>query len=138
MRDKITSLLLIFTILLSVVMIIYVIVTPAQGEKFTEFYILGPGGMAYDYLTSLGVGEEGTVTVGVVNHEYEPVDYTLRIQLNNRTLRVKELRLKHNETFMDDFSFTPLRTGDTKLEFLLYREDVDEPYRSLHLWVKVN
>lgn len=135
MRDKIVSLLLVFTILLSVVMTLYVIATPVQGEKFTEFYILGPGGMAYDYPTSLGVGEEGTVIVGVVNHEYEPVDYILRIQLNNRTLRVNELRLKHNETFMDDFSFTSLRPGDTKLEFLLYREGVGEPYRSLHLWV---
>jgi len=38
-------------------MIVYVIVTPKQGEKFTEFYILGPEGMADDYPTDLAVGE---------------------------------------------------------------------------------
>ena len=28
---------------------VYVIITPKEGEKFTEFYVLGPGGMAEDY-----------------------------------------------------------------------------------------
>ena len=37
----------------------YVIITPKEGEKFTEFYILGPNGTASDYPTELKVGEEG-------------------------------------------------------------------------------
>ena len=42
--DRILSIVLIIAIVLAIVMTVYVIVTPKQGEKFTEFYILGPGG----------------------------------------------------------------------------------------------
>ena len=37
----------------------YVIITPKEGEKFTEFYILGPNGTASDYPTELKVGKGG-------------------------------------------------------------------------------
>ena len=39
-------------------MTVYVIVTPKEGEKFTEFYVLGSGGKAEDYPTNLKVGED--------------------------------------------------------------------------------
>jgi uncharacterized membrane protein len=42
--DRILTVILVISILASVTMLVYVIVTPKQGEKFTEFYILGPGG----------------------------------------------------------------------------------------------
>jgi uncharacterized membrane protein len=60
-----------------------VVVTPKEGEKFTEFYILGPGGKAYDYPTEVRAKENSTVIVGVVNHEYRLTNYTLQIEVNN-------------------------------------------------------
>jgi uncharacterized membrane protein len=53
--DKALTVILILTIIISIAALVYVIVTPKQGEKFTEFYILGPGGKAYDYPTSVAV-----------------------------------------------------------------------------------
>jgi len=41
--DRILSITLVISIVLAIVMVIYVRVTPKQGEKFTEFYVLGPG-----------------------------------------------------------------------------------------------
>jgi uncharacterized membrane protein len=41
--DRILTMILVISILASVVMLVYVIGTPKQGEKFTEFYIMGPG-----------------------------------------------------------------------------------------------
>ena len=81
--DKALTVILILTIIISIAALVYVIVTPKQGEKFTEFYILGPGGKAYDYPTSVQAGNKSTVIVGVVNHEYEIVNYTMRISLND-------------------------------------------------------
>ena len=56
--DKALTVILILTILISIAALVYVIVTPKQGEKFTEFYILGPGGKAYDYPTSVQAGNK--------------------------------------------------------------------------------
>jgi uncharacterized membrane protein len=84
--DKALTVILVLTIIISIAALVYVIVIPKQGEKFTEFYILGPGGKAYDYPTSVEAGNKSTVIVGVVNHEYMRVNYTMRILLNNTSI----------------------------------------------------
>ena len=50
---KILSVILIISILVAVSATVFVVVEPKVGESFTEFYILGPGGMASDYPTNL-------------------------------------------------------------------------------------
>jgi uncharacterized membrane protein len=162
--DKALTVILIITIFLSVAALVYVIVTPKQGEKFTEFYILGPGGKAYDYPTSVQAGNRSTVIVGVVNHEYALVNYTMSISLNNTPMNntlmnnaafygnsrndlqfiypimSTNLTLLHNETWEKPVFYVLNHTGDRqKLEFLLYRDgDFTSPYRDLHLWVNVS
>jgi uncharacterized membrane protein len=79
--DRILTVILIISIIIAISMTVYVIVTSKEGEKFTEFYILGPGGNASGYPTNLNVGE------------------------------------------------------DQKLEFLLFKDEEKDVYRSLHLWV---
>lgn len=162
--DKALTVILIITIFLSIAALVYVIVTPKQGEKFTEFYILGPGGKAYDYPTSVQAGNQSTVIVGVVNHEYALVNYTMSISLNNTPtnstlmnntifydnfrndfqfiypIMSMNLTLVHNETWEKPVSYVLNHTGDRQmLEFLLYREgNFTSPYRDLHLWVNVS
>ncbi|MFZ2471237.1 MAG: DUF1616 domain-containing protein [Methanothrix sp.] len=157
--DKALTVILIMTILLSIAALVYVIVTPKQGEKFTEFYILGPGGKAYDYPTSVLAGNESTVIVGVVNHEYSIANYTMSISLNNTPMNnttskdnfldgfifiypilSMNLTLLHNETWEEPVTYVLNHTGDgQKLEFLLYKEgNFTSPYRDLHLWVNVS
>ena len=128
------------SILASVTMLVYVIVTPKQGEKFTEFYILGPGGMADDYPTRFNLSESGTVIVGVVNHEYASVEYTLDIALDNESIYPgQQLVLAHNQTWEEFVTFTPTKVGqDMKLQFLLYKDgNYSASYRDLHLWIDV-
>ena len=84
--DKALTIILILVIIISISALVYIIVIPKQGEKFTEFYILGPGGKAYDYPTSVPMGDRSTVIVGVVNHEYIPVNYTMHILLNSTSI----------------------------------------------------
>ena len=136
--DGILTLILLISVILSVCTLIYAITAPKTGERFTEFYILGPEGKAYNYPTNLSLRENGTVIIGIVNHEYEPTNYKLKIQFSNRTLMEKEITLNHNETFRENFTFTPLEEGNKKMEFLLYRKNNSTVYRSLHLWVNVS
>jgi len=146
--DKILTAVLIISIVLALSVTVYVIITPKEGEKFTEFYVLGPGGMAEEYPTNLTVGEEGEVIIGVVNHEYANVSYLLEMMLNGEIINEKSVVLNHNETWEGPFVFKPTRKGDNqKLEFLLYKnpfnksvygeEDEEEIYRTLHLWLDV-
>ncbi len=142
--DKILTVILIFSILISVGTLIYVIVTPKEGEHFTEFYILGPEGMADNYPTIYTPGDSGTVIVGVVNHEYRTVNYTMDIRLENVSQplpeNLKQIRLGHNMTWEEPVTITPTFEGtDMKLEFLLYNDTGKSmPYRDLHLWINVS
>ena len=136
--DKILSAVLIISIVLALSVTVYVIVTPKEGEKFTEFYVLGPGGKAEDYPTSLKVGEEGEVIIGVVNHEYTNTSYQLEVRLNGEVIDEKSIELMHNETWESPFTFRATRAGENqKLEFLVFKDGLKEPYRSLHLWLDV-
>jgi len=89
------------------------------GEQFSEFYVLGLGGKVEGYPTNLTVGEEGKVVLGVIGE-------------------IGEIMLKHEEKWEQNYTFVPQEVGEKmKLWFLLFREGVDEPYRSLHLWISV-
>jgi uncharacterized membrane protein len=142
--DRVLTILLVLSIVLSITTFIYVVMTPKQGEHFTEFYILGPEGKADNYTTKYVLGESGTVTVGIVNNEYRPVNYTMELRLENRSLPLpenqKHISLAHNETWEKPVTFTPTSEGkDMKLEFLLFNETVGSiPYRELHLWIDVS
>ena len=138
--DRALTVILIIVIILSVSALVYVVVTPKQGEKFTEFYILGQKGKAYDYPTSVVSGQNSTVIVGIVNHEYIPANYTMHMAIQNFTFLSREVRLENNQTWERPVSYVLQRVGDNqKLEFLLYKEsNFTAPYRDLHLWVNVS
>jgi uncharacterized membrane protein len=142
--DKVLTVFLILSILLSVATLVYVVITPKEGEHFTEFYLLGPQGKADNYTTNYTLGQSGTVIVGVVNHEYRPVNYTMEVKLENKSLpfpeNVKYINLANNETWEEPVTLIPSFEGQRmKLEFLLYNEtDKSVPYRDLHLWIDVN
>ena len=150
--DKILTIILIISIVLAISMVVYVIVTPKEGEKFTEFYVLGPNGTASDYPTNLKVGEKGEVIIGIVNHEYANVTYRWEVSLNGEVIDEKSVELIPNDTWESPFTFKATRAGeDQKLEFLLYKNPFEksliknasqktlrgEPYRLLQLWVDV-
>jgi len=77
--DRALTLGLAVSIVVAGALLVYVIVTPQEGEAFTEFYILGPGGTADNYPTNLTAGEAGRVLVGIANHEHRAVNYTVEV-----------------------------------------------------------
>ncbi|PKL67033.1 MAG: hypothetical protein CVV28_07895 [Methanobacteriales archaeon HGW-Methanobacteriales-1] len=137
--DKILSIILILSLVLAIATTAYIIVKPKEGEKFTEFYILGPNGKASDYPTNLTLGQSGKLFVGVVNHEYSTVNYKVMVTLQGKIISTENISLKNNQKWEKDIIFTPDASGtNQKLELILYKlPDDKNAYRSLHLWVNV-
>ena len=138
-RDRVLSALLVASILAAIGVVSYVMITPKEGEKFTEFYVLGLQGNATDYPSELAFGEKGRVILGVANHEHEAVEYEVKILIAaDEVGTIAPLALNHDEIWEEEVGFTPLEAGDDqKLEFILYRGGEEEPYRSLYLWLDV-
>lgn len=136
--DLILTIILIFVSVLAIGTVFYVVTTPKMDERFTEFYILNSSGMA-NYQTDLKLDSSNTFMVGIANHEYSYVNYTIQITLDKNVLDHEELILNHDEIWKENITFVPDRKGnDMKLEFLLFKEDnLTTPYRSLYLWVNV-
>ena len=147
MPDKVLSVVLAVAIVGAIGTLGYVVATPKVGEKFTEFYVLGPDGKAANYTTELKVGEEGRVILGIVNHEQERVSYKVEVWINGEQaeLRVGEedrdeirVDLEHEEKWEKEVGFVPQKAGEKqKVEFVLYKDG--EPYfeEPLYLWVDV-
>lgn len=156
--DKVLTIGVVVAILVAVTIVAYAFMVPSTGEKFTEFYILDENGMADQYPTSLNVSENGTVIIGVVNHEYGNVTYTIQkdlvtvqwvynnttdrdepIEISRATIDTEVISISHDVEWEAPFVFGINTSGSYKLEFLLFEgDDFTEPYRSLHLYVEVS
>jgi uncharacterized membrane protein len=161
--DRALSYILIIAIVAAVITTVYVIVVPKEGEHFTEFYILGDGGMAADYPDRFTVGTPQPVIIGVGNHEYVPVNYIIETWAMNQTWIAEENRSEiysmglldripvevlHNETVEIPYNFTVTDDETNRIQFLLFMDTVPDEsvtgakrvnasYRDLHLWVDV-
>ena len=136
--SKILSIVLIISILLAIGTTAYIIIKPKQGETFTEFYILGPGGQASDYPTNLTVGQNASVIIGIVNHEQKTVNYNLVITSNGNVMSDQNITLTNGNKTEIPYKFTANTAGNKEIQFLLYKlPDNTNIYRSLHLFVHV-
>lgn len=135
----------------------HIATTPRTGERFTEFYLLGEGGMADDYPWNLTVNESGTLSVGIINREHEEVNYTLVIGLglnyedmerigdlpsnldftlpSNNTYRDSRISLDHKEKWEQTIELSIETPGQYRLSFFLLRDG--EVYRNTHIWTNV-
>lgn len=109
------------------------------GEAFTEFYVLGPSGRAEGYPKALLPGEAAAVILGVINQEGQEVDYRIDVRGEGRVLRqIGPIRLADKAKWEEKVTFAFRQPAQrAKVEFLLFRSGIPEPYRSLHLWVRV-
>jgi uncharacterized membrane protein len=162
--DRVLSVLLLIAIVAAVTATVYVIIVPKEGERFTEFYILGATGKAADYPADLFVGRDEKLIIGIGNHEYRNVSYTVELWLMNTTynpgtnttdidrtelLDRFSVELPHNATWQQPRTFALRGTGYNELQLLLFAgpappdsvaglDRVTASYRDLHLWVTVH
>jgi uncharacterized membrane protein len=117
----------------------FVLAKPDVGERFTEFYVLGPYGEADDYPRWVLPGQLLNPIVGVINREHQDMNYRIRIEVGGQEVeQITDIHLAHDQKWVERVVFALQEPGDQQqLRFLLYREGQQEPYRSLHLWIDV-
>jgi len=161
--DNLLSIILLVAIIAAIGTTIYVIAAPKERESFTDFFILGSKGVAADYPDRLFVGTGYPMYIGIGNHEYRNVTYTIETWLAqmdfnevtntsniSRMDRIDqfEVILSHNETETRPFNLMTPATGYNQVKFLLFNESIpsenitgmdriNASYRDLHLWVTV-
>lgn len=135
--DEILMVVLLLSVMVATGALVYVTNITKMGERTTEFYILGPSGKADGYQTELIVNEPVKYMIGISNHEYSTVNYTIKMVLGEDTLLSKDVTIDNNQKWEQNLTITPnIKATDKKLNFLLFKENIFvEPYRELHLWV---
>ncbi|MGH2457599.1 MAG: DUF1616 domain-containing protein [Chloroflexota bacterium] len=115
------------------------VLAPGSGPRLSEFYVLGPVGLARDYPSQATAGQPVSVTVGIVNHEGAPATYRAEVLVGGQPAGwVGPVRLAPGARRELPIGFTPRIAGDdVEVVFQLYREGDTLPDRSLRLWLSV-
>jgi uncharacterized membrane protein len=161
--DTLLSIILVFVIIIALATTIYVIASPKESEHFSEFYLLGEKHMAADYPDQIIPGISYPMYIGVGNHEYRNMTYTIETwtaltEFNNLTNSTTilamdpnnpmSITLGHNETMIVPYNLSIQKAGYNRIEFLLFNETMPGPdvtgsdrinasYRDLYLRVTV-
>ncbi|MDP2949599.1 MAG: DUF1616 domain-containing protein [Chloroflexota bacterium] len=108
-------------------------------ERFTEFYVLGPGGRADGYPATLELGQGLTVTLGIVSHEGRSATYRLEARIDGRSVDSMDgLTLGPGQRWEKTVTLVPNRVGKSqKVDFGLYKDGANGVYRNVHLWLDV-
>jgi uncharacterized membrane protein len=159
--DRLMSILLLMLIVVGIVTAVYSIAVPAEGEPFTEFYVLNESGKVAGYPERFAADDPRTVIIGIGNHENRNVAYTVETWLyaqafdpatNTSTVHECALMdrwtvtLPHDETSERPYAFTANSTGYNRVEFLLFEGQVpaestigaariNESMHDLHIWI---
>ena len=89
------TIILVLSIIIAGASFIYAIVTLKTEEKFTEFYLLNTERGVNNYPKNITTNEKSSVIIGLINHEYQTINYTIEIWLINQTVQENKTSINH-------------------------------------------
>ena len=96
--------------------------------------------MLQDYPTNLSLRSNQNYRIGIINNEGTETSYSVKAFIKEDSVgEIAGIRLGVGDRWEDEFGIVPRVEGiQEKLVFELYREDEENPYRKLHLFVDIN
>ena len=140
LRDRVLSYVFGILIIIVIGLITYVSCSPPSQNNFTELYILGTDGKADNYPSVLAVGEEGSVILGIANHENKKTSYQIIIKIDESIYEeIGPVDLENEGQWEQEVKFIPDKAGeDIEVEFSFYKEAGEREYiDSLFIWLDV-
>jgi uncharacterized membrane protein len=131
--------LLVGAVVVAVVSALLLVALPRAGDRFTEFCLLGPEGLAEGYPREAVLGRPLELDVGIANHEGADALYRVQVVSGRHTVGETSWTVVPSGAIDERLvTITLYEAGeDIPVEFLLYRDDEAEPYRRLQLWLDV-
>ena len=152
--DYIVNVFLVLSVLIAVVLSAFFLFSLKETEKFTEFLVLDLDGNIIGYPRNLSMSVNDTVSLSILNNEYETMDYTIEVWLINQSYNdnvsvnvsegviqnmwfmgkinasVEYINLGFEEFWVpqwqSNFSYSVDRNGSFKLMFLLFVGSTDD------------
>jgi uncharacterized membrane protein len=114
--DKLLIMILIILIIFTITIFIFIITSPIQHEKYTSFNLLSSDRSTTNYPNNIIAGENTTIIIGITNHEYKTINYTVEIWLINQTINFNKTTNENiitynNAWFMDKINVTLKHTN---------------------------
>ena len=106
--EKLLTIFFILSIVLALSSVVYIIVQPKVGEAFTDFYILTSNGNVTNYPQIIYAGQNTSLILGLINHEYKTMNYTIEIWLVNESAETtqKNATIYNNATLINEINVT--------------------------------
>ena len=104
---------------------------------YTEFYFLANDYNSSPWRQTYAPADSVPLNYVVANEEVQPADYSLVVLVDNRIINSSNLgTITPGEKRQETVILPPLGEVEAQYKFLLYKDGVTLPYRSLSLWIK--
>lgn len=108
-------------------------ITEVLKEKTTRFSVVDASGK--NYTKDMYLGKSKEYRVKVENNEQSEVNYTIQVKLGGVLHREENFVLSDGESYQKNIEVTPSILGNfLKIEFLLFKEGVEKPYKEVTMW----
>lgn len=133
--NKIVKGALLTILIISIILVIYLVVIHNPGQDYTEFYIVDHNNNTTDFPINISQNSVEKIYIGITNQEHQDINYTIKVKKDNKTVftNVKTLKDKENLQFPYYLDQTKTKGINQTITFELYKNDTDNPYRTLLL-----
>ena len=133
--NKIVKGALLAILIISIILVIYLVVIHNPGQDYTEFYIVDHNNNTTDFPINITQNSVEKIYIGITNQEHQDINYTIKVKKDNKTVftNVKTIKDKENLQFPYYLDQTKTKGINQTITFELYKNDTDNPYRTLLL-----
>lgn len=138
--DRASYLVVIPILIFTIAAAAWAVTSSAEPPATSEFYILGEEDLAQDYPRQGAVGQPQQVTIGINNLEGQDKAYWVAAYQDQELIGTAgPFSIKDSQKLSAPLSYTPVQAGENvRIEFLLYQDLDESPYRRLELWMAVS
>ncbi len=122
-------------LIISIILVVYLVVIHNPGQDYTEFYIVDHNNNTTDFPINITQNSVNKIYIGITNQEHQDTNYTIKIKKDNRTIFSYEKSLKDKENIQIPYYMDQSKNKgiNQTVNFELYKNDEENPYRTLYL-----